>query len=188
MYVAAVFSSGIRLHSFVPFVDWDWKARFTQTVYTNIVNSLLTAKAPSYETVLELDRQIRQTMLPPVKLYLKPEEDGYNNPGLCMKSYLMSQYRSISMHLLTHGSFAHANVSIVMLGIYRTFFAQALLDHPANPLRSPYAPSFLAANRCASVLIKSFLHHFERCPDLCGRYWSIWTHAFTAAVRFVYLR
>ena len=72
--------------------------------------------------------------------------------------------------------------SVVMLGIHRTFFAQALLDHPANPLRSPYAPSFLAANRCASVLIKSFLHHFERCPDLCGRYWSIWTHAFTAAV------
>ena len=62
------------------------------------------------------------------------------------------------------------------------FFAQALLDNPSNPLSSPYAPSFLAANRCASVLVKSFIHHYERCPDLCGRFWGIWTHAFSAAV------
>ena len=69
-----------------------------------------------------------------------------------------------------------------MLYIHRTFFAQALLDNPSNPLSSPYAPSFLAANRCASVLVKSFIHHYERCPDLCARFWGIWTHAFSAAV------
>ena len=69
-----------------------------------------------------------------------------------------------------------------MIYIHRTFFAQALLDHPENPLSSPYAPSFLAANRCASVLIKSFLHYYERCPDLIGRFWGIWTHSFSAAV------
>ena len=42
------------------------------------------------------DRQIRQTTLPAVRLYLRPDEDDYNNPALCMKGYLMSQYRSIS--------------------------------------------------------------------------------------------
>ena len=72
--------------------------------------------------------------------------------------------------------------SIAMIHIHRTFFAQALLDHPNNPLASPYAPSFLAANRCASVLIKSFIHHHERCPALCSRFWGMWTHAFSAAV------
>lgn len=79
----------------------------------------------------------------------------------------------------------YANSVAAMIYIHRTFFAQALLDHPENPLSSPYAPSFLAANRCASVLIKSFLHYFERCPDLIGRFWGIWTHAFSAAVSLV---
>lgn len=51
---------------------------------------------------------------------------------------------------------------LALLYIHRTFFAQAMLDHPANPLRSPYAPSFLAAYRCASGMIKANLNHFER--------------------------
>lgn len=71
-----------------------------------------------------------------------------------------------------------------MVYIHRTFYAQALLDYPENPLGSPYAPSFLAANRCASVLIRAFLHTYERCPDLAGRFWGVWTHAFSSAVRF----
>ncbi|EKM50097.1 uncharacterized protein PHACADRAFT_264633 [Phanerochaete carnosa HHB-10118-sp] len=144
---------------------WKWRFLFSQQVYAHIVDALVNAQAPTYETVLDLDRRIRQTTLPAVRLYLRPDEDDYNNPGLCMKGYLMSQYRSISM-----------------IYIHRTFFAQALLDHPDNPLSSPFAPSFLAANRCASVLIKSFLHYYERCPDLIGRFWGIWTHAFSAAI------
>ncbi|KAJ3528129.1 hypothetical protein NM688_g8035 [Phlebia brevispora] len=144
---------------------WKWKFLFSQQVYSHVIDSLLGAKAPTYETVLDLDRRIRQTTLPAVRLYLRPDEDDYTNPSLCMKGYLMSQYRSITM-----------------IYIHRTFFAQALLDNPTNPLSSPYAPSFLAANRCASVLIKSFIHYYERCPDLCGRFWGIWTHAFSAAI------
>ena len=70
-----------------------------------------------------------------------------------------------------------------MMGIHRTFFIQALLDHPTNPLKSPYAPSFLAATRCASVVVKSFLYHCERAPSLYSRFWNMWTHAFTACVR-----
>ncbi|KAL4249924.1 hypothetical protein ABKN59_002007 [Abortiporus biennis] len=122
---------------------WHWRVVFTSSVYANVVESLLTAKAPTYDVVLDLDRQIRQSKLPGIRLYLAPDEDGYSDPGRCMRSYLMSQYRSV-----------------MILGIHRTFFAQTLLDYPTNPLRSPYAPSFLAANR----------------------FWSIWTHAFTAAV------
>lgn len=73
-----------------------------------------------------------------------------------------------------------------MLYIHRSFFAQALLDHPINPLRSPYAPSFLAAYRCASGIIKLSVQHYSRMPDLYGRWWPFWTHLFTAAVRYLY--
>ena len=78
--------------------------------------------------------------------------------------------------------FADTRLHVAMIYIHRTFFAQALLDHPDNPLASPYAPSFLAANRCASVVIKSFIHYYERCPNLIGRFWEVWTHAFSAGV------
>ena len=76
--------------------DWKWKFLFSQQVYTHVIDALLGAKAPTYETVLDLDRRIRQTTLPAVRLYLRPDEDDYTNPALCMKGYLMSQYRSIS--------------------------------------------------------------------------------------------
>ncbi|KAI0079109.1 hypothetical protein K474DRAFT_1659611 [Panus rudis PR-1116 ss-1] len=144
---------------------WAWKHRFASTIFMDMLDKLLRAKPPTYEVVLEMDRKIRQAELPKVKLYLTPDEDGYANPGACMRSYIMSQMRSICM-----------------LAIHRTFFAQALLDNRTNPLRSPYSPSFLSANRCACILVRSFLHHFERRPDLCGRFWTIWTHAFTAAM------
>ena len=69
-----------------------------------------------------------------------------------------------------------------MVHIHRTFFAQALLDNPESPLASPYAPSFLAANCCASILLKSFIHHHERAGELCSRFWGPWTNAFSCAV------
>lgn len=152
------------------------------------MNTLLAAKAPSYGIILDLDKKIRQTPLPSVKLYIKPNEHDYNNPAMCMKGWLMSQYQSFSKSHITHAAmrFSDPVIYTAMLYIHRTFFAQVLLDHPDNPLDSPYAPSFLMAARCASVLIRSFLHHFERCPELCGRFWGIWTHAFTAAVRHVF--
>lgn len=78
-----------------PVLVWRWKFLFSQQVYSHVVDALVTAQAPTYEVVLDLDRRIRQTTLPAVKLYLRPDEDDYNNPGLCMKGYLMSQYRSI---------------------------------------------------------------------------------------------
>jgi hypothetical protein len=62
-----------------------------------------------------------------------------------------------------------------LLYIHRSFFAQAMLDHPINPLRSAYAPSFLAAYRCASEAIKYSLTFYERFPHLCCRVWGIWT-------------
>ncbi|PCH44570.1 hypothetical protein WOLCODRAFT_26859 [Wolfiporia cocos MD-104 SS10] len=144
---------------------WNFKMVFSRDIYTPVVDTMLSAKAPSYSTILDLDRRIRQMTLPPVKLYLRPDEDDYTNPELCMKSYLMSHYRSLTM-----------------IHIHRTFFAQALLDNPQNPLSSPYAPSFLAANRCASIILKSFIHHHERCGPLCSRFWGMWTHAFSAAI------
>ncbi|THH34114.1 hypothetical protein EUX98_g33 [Antrodiella citrinella] len=142
-----------------------WKLAFTASLILKAHDVILAAEAPDYEKILDIDRMIRQLSMPKAKLYPRPDDEEYYDAALCMQNCYMSQLRSVAM-MATH----------------RTFFAQALLDHPTNPLKSPYAPSFLAANRCASVWIKSFLHHCERFPSLCGRFWTLWTHAFTACV------
>ncbi|KAI0794297.1 fungal-specific transcription factor domain-containing protein [Fomes fomentarius] len=144
---------------------WHFKHSFSRDVYSIVNDGMLSAKPPSYAKILEYDRQIRQTTLPNVRLYLRPDEANYSNPSIVLKSFFLSHFRSITM-----------------IHIHRTFFAQALLDHPTNPLSSPYAPSFLAANRCASILLRSFLHHWNRSPEICSRFWGMWTHAFSAAI------
>lgn len=62
-----------------------------------------------------------------------------------------------------------------------------MIDDPVDPLRSPFAPSFLAAYRCASHILLSIKEQFDLLPELCSRFWATWTYAFSAAVRlFVY--
>ena len=66
-------------------------------------------------------------------------------------------------------------VILALMCIHRSFFAQAVFDNPDNPLTSAYSPSFLAAYRSASGVIKATMYHFERFPDLLPRIWHIWT-------------
>ncbi|KNZ79894.1 hypothetical protein J132_08552 [Termitomyces sp. J132] len=135
---------------------YQWKYEFTKEIASTVTELTLTAEPPHYQTVLDLDRKVREKILPPhLNVFMSPE-DKHCTPSVYMRGSL--------------------------LYIHRSFFAQAMLDHPTNPLRSPYAPSFLAAYRCASGVIKSNLNHFDRFPDLCCRWWSIWTHLFSAAI------
>jgi hypothetical protein len=69
-----------------------------------------------------------------------------------------------------------------MIYLHRSFFSQAMLDFPTNPLRSPYAPSFLTAYRCSSVIIKATAHQFDRCAELAMRVWFLLYHTFSAAM------
>ncbi|KAJ7499017.1 fungal-specific transcription factor domain-containing protein [Mycena latifolia] len=144
---------------------YEWKYSFARDVFSIITERTLTAESPSYETILELDRLVRAKTLPAyLNTFLGGEDENYT-PSTYMHRCLLGQFRSVAL-----------------LYIHRTFFAQAMLDHPANPLRSPYAPSFLAAYRCASGMIKANLNHFERFPELCCRWWVVWTHLFSAAI------
>ena len=72
----------------------------------------------------------------------------------------------------------------MLLWIHRSFFAQAIIDCPANPLRSTYAASFLASYRASVTILKTIKNQFEHYPALCSRFWLIWTYAFSAVVVF----
>ena len=62
------------------------------------------------------------------------------------------------------------------------FFARALMDHATDPMRSPFAPSFLAGYRSASALISTLREQFALFPTQIARFWVLWTHAFSACV------
>ena len=87
----------------LPAPDWAFRHNFMRDVYANVIEGMLGAKAPSYAKVLEYDRQIRQTTLPNVKLYLRPDEANYNNPSVVLRSFFLSHFRSIGVSTFRRG-------------------------------------------------------------------------------------
>ncbi|KDR83850.1 hypothetical protein GALMADRAFT_1339423 [Galerina marginata CBS 339.88] len=142
-----------------------WKYEFSKEIFASVIELTLTAQAPQYKTILELDRKVREkTFFPHLNAFISSEDEEIT-PSEYMKRGLLGQYRSVTL-----------------LYLHRSFFAQAMLDHPVNPLQSPYSPSFLAAYRCASGVIKSSLNRYDRFPGLSRRHWGLWTHLFSAAI------
>ncbi|KAJ7932344.1 hypothetical protein B0H13DRAFT_2263331 [Mycena leptocephala] len=72
----------------------------------------------------------------------------------------------------------------VLMYIHRFFYAQAIIEQPVNPLKSTYAPSFLATYRAGVTILKSVREQFALMPHACARFWTMWTFAFGAAVVF----
>ncbi|KZP26800.1 hypothetical protein FIBSPDRAFT_1003224 [Athelia psychrophila] len=144
---------------------WNWKYQFTRDIYGSILELTLGAKSADYKAILEVDRRVRETPMPPALDYFLGKDHEEVSPSVYMKGGWLLLVRPITM-----------------LYLHKNFFARALLDHPTDPLASPYATSFLAAARSASSLIKSAATHIKRFPDLCMRWLNLWIHLFSAAM------
>ncbi|KAF7316503.1 hypothetical protein MIND_00169400 [Mycena indigotica] len=147
---------------------WRSKYVFSRDIWVGLAEATLAAKTPGYETVLELDKQVRQLSVPDSSKPYPSRADGereYHSPAASLRGFYASQYRTVTM-----------------LYIHRSFYAQALLDFPTNPLRSPFATSFLTAYRSASVLIKATAYQFDRSAEMAMRVWFLLHHTFSAAV------
>ncbi|KAF4592617.1 hypothetical protein EYR38_008316 [Pleurotus pulmonarius] len=147
---------------------WRMKHTFARDIFNAVAEATLTAKSPSYSTVLDLDRKVRELSFPAAfKPYVNKEdgEEEYHSSSLSLRGFYASQHRTVTM-----------------LYLHRSFFAQAMLDHPSNPLLSPFAPSFLTAYRCASIIIKATAHQYDRCAQMAMRVWFLLYHTFSAAV------
>lgn len=133
-----------------------------------VLEATLAAKPLPYARILEIDRKIREMTFPEsFKPYVKLSdgEAQFYSPSLSMRDFYLSQFRTVTMQYL-----------------HRSFFAQAVLDHPVNPLLSSFAPSFLTAYRCASIIVKAAAHQFDRCARMAMRVWFFVHHVFSAAV------
>jgi len=158
---------------------------FARDIYYPLASSTLVAKSPTYETILELDRKVREVNFPSTyDPYPKKEvigEEVYVDSEMTMRDFYVSQHRSVS----ESKSVAIHNMTLTksaMLYLHRSFFAQAMLDHPENPLLSKYSPSFLTAYRSAGVIIKATSCMFDRCAAIGMRLWFLLYHTFSAAV------
>lgn len=76
--------------------DDRWKHEFTKEIFSAVTEHTLTAAAPSYQTVLELDRKVREKRLPAtLNVFLSPEDEKCT-PAVYMHGCLLSQYRAVS--------------------------------------------------------------------------------------------
>ncbi|KAJ3502601.1 hypothetical protein NLJ89_g8811 [Agrocybe chaxingu] len=138
----------------------NWQFRFASECVADVTARTLTAEAPSYATIMDLDRKVREFPL--------PEGLGSSDDfGTSFQRFVLEHIKET-----------------VLMYIHRSFFAQAIMDHPANPLKSTYAPSFLAAYRASSTILKVVREQVKMWPNSCSRFWSMWTFAFSAAVVF----
>ncbi|TDL26879.1 hypothetical protein BD410DRAFT_835987 [Rickenella mellea] len=143
-----------------------WMYRFARDILYD-VNKLSCSVGPiKYSEILELDRKVRETVIPK-KLQIPPAGSDWENDGPCV---ILERLLPILW------------VDTTMLYIHRSYFAKALLDHPTDPLKSPYASSFLSACRSSLSLLKIAREHYEVSPNYMVRSWMLWKHMFSALV------
>ncbi|KAK7062843.1 deoxycytidyl transferase [Paramarasmius palmivorus] len=139
-----------------------WKARFGAECVSAVVQGTLTSRAPKYSIILELDRKVRDMDLPKYAQGPPPEGVGL---GKTMSHFMPTNYRDFTL-----------------LYIHRCFFTHAIRSNPVDPIKSQYAPSFLAGYRSACDLLASVRKQFTLFPEQIARFWVLWTHAFSATI------
>ncbi|KAJ8509272.1 hypothetical protein ONZ45_g8546 [Pleurotus djamor] len=164
-----------------------WGFRFAAEVVAEVAARTLTAEAPSYATIMELDKKVRDFPLPtlggatstPSSTTTAVAGSASGTQGQKGQQQPRGSFASEFMRCVLD----HTRETI-LLYIHRSFFAQAIIDQPANPLKSAYAPSFLAAYRASTTILKSVKEQFRTWPVASACFWSMWTFAFSAAVVF----
>ena len=128
---------------------------------------------------MELDRKVREFPLP--EGMVSSSDDLAGSFQKCILDHIR-ETGTEHFSFLFQINQVHDELYIVLMYIHRSFFAQAIIEHPVNPLKSTYAPSFLAAYRASSTILKSIREQFNMWPNSCSRFWTMWTSAFSAAV------
>ncbi|KAJ7676671.1 fungal-specific transcription factor domain-containing protein [Mycena polygramma] len=145
-------SQGRSVHGF-----FHSRWRFTKEVLAPTAQTYTRAKYPTYAEVLELDRGLRQFIE-------RTRFPQYHDGPRGWKSF----------HAYTHAHLVPRFAGNMMVYIHRSAFVQALNNNPLQPLAGPYATSFLAAYRGASIIIRSDVRSFSLFPDHFNRWPLIW--------------
>ncbi|KIP05474.1 hypothetical protein PHLGIDRAFT_108161 [Phlebiopsis gigantea 11061_1 CR5-6] len=147
-----------------------WKHRFVSRCLNHVHEQAFGARIPSYKTIQELDKKVRNFHVPP----------SLRVPGFGGAKMMEVVQPSIQLTMQRHIVFAIKEISIFYL--HRGFFARAIEDNPEDPLSSKFAQSVLAAytSACTFVGLVKSLH--SQHPQLTERHWFLFTHVFSCAI------
>ncbi|KAJ7826286.1 fungal-specific transcription factor domain-containing protein [Mycena olivaceomarginata] len=109
-----------------------WNFRFAAECVADVTARILPVGVPSYATIMELDRKVREFPLPPL------DNTAPDDVGASLQRCVLNHVRET-----------------VLMYLHRSFFAQAIIEQPVNPLKSTYAPSFLAAYRASATVLNA---------------------------------
>ncbi|KAH8825667.1 fungal-specific transcription factor domain-containing protein [Flagelloscypha sp. PMI_526] len=138
-----------------------WQYLFARDCVAETVSQACASRIPTYESIMELDKKVREYPLPDLSASGLPETVIRFQKGIC--------------------SYAR---NIILLFIHRSLFAQAIIDEPSNPLKSDYAPSFVAVFRASSQILRDTVEQFRAAPSMTSRWWMSWSFAFSAGLVF----
>lgn len=77
--------------------DYRRKHIYTRDLLYSVVENTLSARVPNYDTILDIDRKIREVSFPTAfQPYPKPEDIDYHSSAAGIRSFCHSQTRVIS--------------------------------------------------------------------------------------------
>ncbi|OAX35675.1 hypothetical protein K503DRAFT_773227 [Rhizopogon vinicolor AM-OR11-026] len=153
-----------------------WGIKYAYECVAEVATRTLTAEAPSYAVIMEIDRKVREFQIPDPAALIASSTSGTSPPPITEESSTLSE--SMGRLVMSHSR------ENLLIYIHRSFFAQAIIENPVNPLKSVYAPSFLAAYRSSQTILRTIQVAFAEQSSLCARFWTVWTFAFSAAIVF----
>ncbi|KAI0248759.1 hypothetical protein BJV78DRAFT_1233220 [Lactifluus subvellereus] len=151
-----------------------WDFRFAYEGLAEVIARTLSATPLRYSTIKELDRKIHELDFPPQAL-----EALVGGPGVDPRSVPLPA--SMLAFLVSNLQ------NVVLLFLHRNFFVQALIEAPDDPIRSQYAPSFLATVRASKNILQKVEEQLRLQPVITCRFWTIWTFTFSAVVVFAFI-
>ena len=162
-------------------VVWDIKYHLARDVYTLVLGHVSRTRSIKYSEIVKLSQKLRDVTPATFNSLLSSHRP--HQPSSLMLSYLCSQYQF-------HSEFPrkprfritdiHTRLAVLLL--HKPAIAAALLENPADPLSTEFAPSLPSANRCASFLTHTLMGRFEKQPEPYHRFWFPWVQGFCAAM------
>ncbi|KAJ7083350.1 fungal-specific transcription factor domain-containing protein [Mycena belliarum] len=141
-----------------------WMCKYSVLMHS-IMPAAFGAKVPTYKTILELDRKVRDFAVP---VHLQPL-CSVETPAP-VPSRLMQRFLTL------------ASKENTLLSLHRAYFAQALQEKPEDLANHRYIPSVMAAYRSAWRLVRSLVVMWRDAPTMTARVNWGWSSALSAAI------
>ncbi|ETW86659.1 hypothetical protein HETIRDRAFT_308468 [Heterobasidion irregulare TC 32-1] len=141
-----------------------WSFLYCQLLHT-VMCTAFGAKSPPYITILELDRRIRDFIIPE---FLRPPCDG--TPDDPPADILVKRWM------------VHSSKEWTLLNLHRVYFAQALREKPEDPLKHKYGPSVMAIYRSGYRVIEFGQRAMSALPQSFFRSTLAWSKVLSAAI------